>query len=867
MSTYRQLRVICTLYVRPWPTDTTQTYRFSARAMAPASGLVEGRIVEGGYGDIVRHLSTLDGEYDVDVWRLEFDDQDHFIRALLRDPATKNYKRWELKAELISEEGYNTGATPRIGWRGKVDKVSLLDGLRVIIESRDLLSIDLDRELPLWRFGEDWSGLHEFPPDIADHVVPLVYGECSDHGATLDGTSATASAEKGLVPVKYVGKTLISAGYPGTPGTAPSYLSPPTNLEITVYNPGGLPTHSVRCGVTAVTNFGETTLSNIVTVADYPKLQFSDSLVPGLPNRVSWDWTAPEPSEEVIGYRIYALDDSTTGTPRYRLDMNYNPAGNAADQYIDDGDDRHDKGMYPPPPTTNTAQLAAGTPGTPGSGPLYWDTYVVCAGALSWDQVDIYASNVLGAPPERTLMDPTIWGKDFIGPNDAEWPHDDPWVERNGRRFTVFYGRGPRSFHHVSGVVAIALNIPGYTENADATGGVLVHGFRVIQHLLSNWAGLDVDQTTYKTGSWLGLPTFADGVERLQSSLFTDGQTTSGFRLGTAVGYKLRFVIDEPMTVRDVLRHASLGLAAYWRTSCQGQLGPRLIDETMVPSSGALWRDRIEIKRWLPPIVDERVCSKMAFKWDYDAEARRFREEDGLHTDRDLADEYGGPIAYYDDPLELRFVGDRATAQDVSSRLFRLMRRPRRIQPLVLGLMGLATDLGDVRRFTHYNGPGELGDVETPGFAVSHRLSASNEEVTVGLLDLTEFFEDLTPMVTTIELGGSHVTPIASTSYVDVPGRLTPTVRAGDFYNWTLSLIVQRWCSHASATIQVRVVDEDDTVVAEMASPVGTTTIADEETITSIALPATTKAIRLQAKVNDAAYEGFALATLLATRS
>jgi len=865
VSVYRQFRATVILSVQKWPAEEgTATYRFSARASAPAAGFIEGRVPRGGYGELLRNLSSIEGDYDVDVWRFDLIDTDRVIRGLLREPETRQYLRWEVRAELISEEGAIALATPRVLWRGKVSRVDLLDELHVRLETRDLLATDLDRELPLWKFGEDWADQQEFPVDAMNLVVPLLYGENSDHLAELpDGTIA----EKGLVPVQYVGKYMIDPGGPGIPGTAPIYLDPPTNLTCTVFNPSGRATHSVRCGVTAVTNFGETTLSNIVTVSNYPKLTFADSEVVGTPIRVEWEWDAPSPAGEVIGYRMYVLDESSTGTPRYRLDMNYNPAGNASTTYTDDGDDAHDKRMYPPPPTSNTAQVAEGEPGVPGTGPVYWDTYVVCAGAIGWDGVEIYASNVLGAPPERALMDPGVWGVDFIGPNEALWPHPDPWVVRNGRRYSVFYGRGPRSLHHINGTVSIALNASGYREFADATGEVIDQAFFAVQHLLMNWAGLDVDQTTYKNDDdWLGLPRFTDGVARLQSSRFTACQDLTIARLATTKGYLARFVINQPMTIRDVLRHAGLSFGCFWRNSHHGQLGPVMIDETMSPSAGALWRDRIEIKRWLQPIVDERICTRLPYVYDWDAELQDWREHPEPIVDRDLADELGGAVEYDNAPLELRLTGDEATAEDVANRLFRLLRRPRRVQPVVLSLMGLATDLGDVRRFTHYNGPGSLGDLETPAFVASHRVSLSNEEVTIGLFDLTELFEGLgvLPMVTTIELGGSHISPVTSTSYVDVPGQLKPEVRAGDFYNWTTEIVIQRWTT--GGTVQVRVVDEDDTVIAEMPVASSNTTIGVEETLT-VTLPATRKAIRMQAKVSVDTVEGFALGTLRASRS
>src|SRR5690606_32916622 len=131
----------------------------------------------------------------------------------------------------------------------------------------------------------------------------------------------------------------------------------------------------------------------------------------------------------------------------------------------------------------------------PGTGGMYWRTFVVAYGVLDLSGAELFAAGGLGSGETKRRVglgstEGTVWGVEFLRPGSTQWPHSTNWVVRNGRRYTVIYGRGPRADAHVNGDVAIALNVCGYRQDANATGPVIDQAFYAAQHVLSEFGGL-----------------------------------------------------------------------------------------------------------------------------------------------------------------------------------------------------------------------------------------------------------------------------------------------------------------------------------------------------------------------------------------
>jgi len=758
------------LTIRPWPIDgspgNVSNYRFAMQAWADAGayrGLAEGRIPIDGFGDITRAMSSLDGQYEVDTWSVTILDTDGLMRGLLADDTLNRIDegRWEVHVEMTSHEGRLAEVEPRTLLRGVVTDATPDVGRLFVLQCKDILGghlrgFDLDALIPLWKLKDDFGDNAEFPDAMSEQVAPLVYGENSDHG-TVD--AAGVSAEKGLVPVYYVGKSLISAGLPGTPGTAPIYLGQVTNLQVVVTGSG--PTiDGVAVGVSLMSLFGETP-PTVIIKDGYPNPCTASHFA-------TWTWDLPTLYQDEIQYTVQYIGEHMT-FPKYFLDGGGGTPFTPATTYVDDGDDSHFKGYRHGPVNINTAQVAPGTPGAPGSGPMFFDTFVVAAGVLPWDHVDFYGSDLVNGTGKRVLLNAStansgIRNVQIIAPGDALWPNPDNWLEVNDRRYTVFYTRGPIGQAHIDGQVAMALNICGYTEEPDGTGLLIDQAGFIAQHLLSQWCGLDPDALTYTNGStWNDVPAFSNGDPKLRTQGFLDFQNDGIERMSTTLGPLLRFVINQPITLREWLAQFTFSTNGFWVTNHHGQLFPiYLPHSTVSPGQGTIYRDRIEIKQWLTPTIDRQTITELTYIFDYDSELQDWRNEEATIKDDDLEDANGGRPKTRE-RLEMRLVGDPFTAATSAAYWLELLKKPRRFQPFETSYRGLEDDLGGPVTMTHYDGIGSNGESDTLGIVARHVIALNRDTVILTALDVSGLAIPVIPGTTELpEIGDGFLLPLFS---------------------------------------------------------------------------------------------------------
>lgn len=750
-------QVAVRLTIRKYPAELgTLEYRFSPRAIGDSGDFVgfgEPRVAIDGFGDIVRALSSLDGNYEVPTWSCRFLDEEGFFRGLLADPTTNGVdeSRWEVMATLETEAGRNAEMEETVLFRGIVTAATPDVGRLFTIEAKSILGghmkgFDLDANIPLWKLKDDFGDSPEYPEANNDAVASLVYGENSDHG-TVDAQGN--NIEKGLVRPVYTGKELISDGFPGTPPTAPTYLGQVTNLQVVVTGSGS--THKVAVGVSLTSHFGETP-PTILVVDDYP-LHTSGS------HYATWTWDLPVANADQIVHAVeYVGDDMDK--PRYFLDGD-GGTGGPSTSYVDDGDDDHRKLWHHGPVTVNTAQVAPGDPGVPGSGPMYWDRWVVAAGVLPFrdgavDFLGADLANAVNATAKRAKLNASVANAGIrnlwiIAPGDSLWPHPDPWLEVNDRRYTVFYSRGAISQQAINGVVGFALNIPGYTENPDATGRLLNQAGPVAQHLLSNWAGLDPDAPTYTNGAtWNDVPLFANGDPKLKTSAFAQFQTDTATAMATELGAITRFVIDRPATLRTWMSQYVWTFYARWGDNHFGQLGPFRMPHGL-SNTGTLHRDRIEIKGWLQPAFDRQTVTEVTTVFDFDSELQAMRRKPIRYQDDDaFARNNNRPKVR--ELIQMPLTGDPWTAEVSSRYWLALFVHARRFQPWDTTLRGQAKDLADPMRLTHYDGLGVTGDVNTQVLVDRTVFSYSRDTVTLTGLDLTQLEPPGIPALTELPL-------------------------------------------------------------------------------------------------------------------
>src|SRR4029077_3329529 len=537
------------------------------------------------------------------------------------------------------------------------------------------------------------------------------------------------------------------------------YLGQVTNLQVVMTGSG--PTiDGVAVGVSLMTLFGETP-PTVIVVNGYPNPCTGSHFA-------TWTWDLPTLYQDEIQYTVEYIGEHMT-FPKYFLDGGGGTPFTPATTYVDDGDDSHFKGYRHGPVTINTAQVALGTPGSPGSGPMYFDTFVVAAGALPWDHVDFYGADLVNGTGKRILLNAStantgIRNVQLIAPGDALWPNADNWLEVNGRRYTVFYTRGPVGQAHIDGQVAMALNICGYTEESDGTGLLIDQAGFIAQHLLTNWCGLDPDVLTYTNGvTWNTIPTFANGDPKLKTSGFAQFQMDGIARMSTTLGPVLRFVLTQPITLRDWMASFTWSTNGFWVTTHHGQLFPILLPHQIVsPGEGTIYRDRIEITQWVTPTIDRQTITELTYIFDFDSELQDWRNQDTTIKDADLETANGGRPKIRE-RLEMRLVGDPFTAATSAAYWLELLKRPRRFQPFETSFRGLEDDLGDPVTVTHFDGIGVTGETDTLGIVARHVIALSRDTVILTALDVSQLGIPVIPGTTELpEIGDGFLLPLFS---------------------------------------------------------------------------------------------------------
>lgn len=690
----------------------TDTYRWSTRAL-PDETFIEGRIPVGGWREVSRALSSEQGDHSVSRASVELMDNDGLLRGLLDGVQTQFFENREATVKLHSEVGRPTGIARNI-FRGAVTDAQVssadVDGgraLRATIDLEDALRPHLDKLIPSALF--DPAHFPGIDPRLAFTPIPIIAGEHSDDGALDDFGVAAA---KGMCPAIHVGmrRTVDDNPLEGIP----AYLAAPV-LTARLTGAGGSTPYTY--GVTAHSAFGQTILSNVVTILGPATLTPTDG--------IELTWTVP--TGDVTGYSAYGR---VNPTPVRRL------ASFGADTttYTDDGSAVEQPG---PPPSVNTAQI----PGTDGA--FFWDFYVLCLGAS--EIIALYGSSSPSTPgvaPERIDITATA-GVDVLMPGHPGWPHAQLYLDIGPYRVTGFYARGPRSNDHIQGVVTFAAQMCGAEDIGDGTGDSIQEAFPMLQWFLNEHVFKNQGEG-YRSGLYGPVEAFSNGDPMLQTSKFTDAQALTAQWMGTDEGYYGAIYLGGPngrITVREFLRGWNLTHGCFTATNHHGQLYPVLINDEASSTDGRVYRRTLEIKALGQPQIDrDQIEPKMSFQFDWDPDAQAYRSEIIPIADEAAFDAQKGRTR--DQGVQLSpYTRDFATAHDARSRRLRRLKYARRLQPLVTNYYGLSDELGDQIRIGHKDQIGDSTDTLRPHIVIGHRVDLNRGEVTLVGLDVSRLLE------------------------------------------------------------------------------------------------------------------------------
>jgi hypothetical protein len=700
----------------PEGTGTT-VYRWAAQPLADAGAWKEGRVTS--WGDIERALSTPDGDYDIAQCQVTIDDSDGLFRGLLSGVATRYFTNREAAIELLSQAGRAAGTTPRMLFRGRVSDVQAEVGRTVTLKISDIVGgrfsgFDLDKLIPQVKISEAVPNAEE---KVRDRVVPIIVGEHTDVGVVDENGAA---ADKGLLPVVDVGDTMVRDDGSDVPAdVVPVRLGSPTGL--TAASSGTIGTTAYRYGVTAFSEFGETTESATITIIGPDILNGTDYV------DLTWDAV-----EGAVRYVVYGRH---INTGRRFL------ASVSTATFHDDGSASMGSTA---PPATNTAQVVQDVGGGTAFG---WGMLVVGLGAI--DVHHVYASDLsAGAQPKRVRMPESAYGSDILAPGRAGWPFADDYLELNGVRFTAVFARGERLAHHRNGTVTIAVNGCGAEDVGDGSGEMIDEAFLALQWFINEHVLKD-SGIGYRTGNYGPLETYFNGDSMLQTTKVAACQALTVDWMGGS-GYIANWALTEPISLREFLRRFCVTFACHIGTNHFGQVFPVLIDDTADPTDGRLYRDRIEIRSLVAQDFDhDAVETKVTGHYSWDADAQDFRFKDIIIEDTVAS-------AYHLAPRERSvrqcyYTHDQSTFVDSMSRHLTRYKLAPRYLAFQTDLTGLEDENGEQVRVTHYDGAGGVdGDDETPMLVMKHRVDPNApENVTLTCFDLQRILTTSFPLLAT----------------------------------------------------------------------------------------------------------------------
>ncbi len=727
----------------------TSTYRWARRPMADPGSWKEQRLIS--LSRISRRASDMDGNYFISAVTAVLNDQDGVLRALLEaGTSTEYFSAREAAVYLISDAGRAASLSPRPLFRGFIADAQAKDDRQVEITIVDVIgsqfsAFNLDKTYPDVYFRDIDTDAH---PDIRDLVVPIYGGELSDLGAK---DKKHRSVEKGLVPVFDLGDFDITGGT-ASKSTAAD-VKPPWDLQAEVIG-GGDETYHYWASV--ITPNGESEVSDRLTVHNSP----AETQL-GLSNYVKLSGNFDRGDDDENKIRIWGR--SRTSDPTFWLDEAfYSGSGATAEFFYNDG-------SHPAPTPTRAdvdreKKLSAptGTKPTP-----VWAKLAFCLG-YGYEVLNTFASDLAEkTEPKRVKLASSVYGSTVIRPSDAQWPHDDPWIEENGIRYMAIYARGPIVKHHRDGAVTIALSICGPHDDSDNVinqAGPL-YQWLFNEHILKNGG------TGYRNHTYGTLEEFANGDEILLTSKFTEFQDATKTFMGDSVGYTAQINLTEPTSLRDIIRRSTESHGVRWAHTHHGQVFPFVINDLAALSSGRHFRRHIEIHRPVEQnLAHDEVRNKedYTFHFDPDGGEYRFKGRSQKNAESIAAHTPGGVVGTEtrrglregDGEREMFFTNDPPTADDVVARdLAQRARRPRYIG-IPTDLTGLEYEITSSVRVTDPDGLGLGGDVETPAIVIGVDVDIDDEEVV--LLTHEQRYvnrskrvtADTVHMVDTVQVGG-----------------------------------------------------------------------------------------------------------------
>lgn len=477
-----------------------------------------------------------------------------------------------------------------------------------------------------------------------------------------------------------------------------------TGATLTSYTP-----NNTYYAVTALMSDGETGKSQVGQAKHSP-----------YPRPIHLEWTAVSGA---TAYRIYKRPDFSS-----RYMWRFDVTGTSFDDdltnatAIDISQEVPSAGLLPCVHVGTRADSAG----------IQWQAFLVAGCAIK---------NILNVYQGGVVVDAGNFGVTFAVPgktNFSTYFGATPYAEINGRRYTLFYVRGPQGDDAVSGVRPLAVTCQGIERTGDGSGVLITELPEQYEHLLRNLVLRD-----YQTGNWeTDGPTWGDtptDVDLVDGASFDTVSTVWAARgPGACQGAWVLGLGEtgtlEQVTVRTQLARLNQSSDGYGGFSRKSQYVLKTIDETASLTDTPRFTATLGINGDTFEIEDrpDEIENQIIVRYALDAVQGIWSEF--TVEDVDAQNAIDGEIKPY--TLTLWAVRNPAVAYEIARR--RLLRRkfPYRLVRWESDMGGLTTDLGDTVRLTHPDGLGADGWKDRPVYILRHEFDPQRFVVQFEALDL-----------------------------------------------------------------------------------------------------------------------------------
>jgi hypothetical protein len=314
----------------------------------------------------------------------------------------------------------------------------------------------------------------------------------------------------------------------------------------------------------------------------------------------------------------------------------------------------------------------------------------------------------------------------------------NPYVDINGRRYTLLYARGPQGDWAASGEKPITVTLQGVEATGDGSGTLITSLAQQYEHWLRNFV-----LRNYETGNWQTTgPTWGDSptdVDLVDGTSFDTVETVWSAR--HSAGCPGAWIVGlsesgdlQQETVRTWLARLNQSLDVYGGFSRKSQYVVKIINELASLTGLPQFTATLGINADTFAIEDrpDEIENDITYRYALEAPVSSWTE--GRVVDVDGQTAIDGEVKPY--TLSLWAVRHAGMAYEIAARRLTRRKFPYRLVRWEADMGALTVDLGDTVLVSHPDGLGSSGWTDRPVFLLRHEFDPQRFVVMLEGLDL-----------------------------------------------------------------------------------------------------------------------------------